>query len=365
MASVSSRPRSDGTVAYRVKWREHGIQQSLTFNTRQAAELAAKRINSLGGRAPDDLWTATPTSPVTVADACRQHLDQLVGIQSDTREAYEKWVAGHLASIGDVWLADLDRDRIAKWVTHLHDDLELSPKTVKNIHGFLSAALATAVRGGMIGSNPAIGMRLPRVEPAEQVYLTPDEYQAIRDKLPLWAVPLADFLAGTGCRFGEATALTIRDIDPKAGTARISKAFKRGGEIGPPKTARSRRTVWLPRELVNVLHSLMQRDKDALLFVAPGGGRVTQQTFHRTWSVAAAKTGIHPLPRVHDLRHTHVAWLISQGVPLATIQDRLGHESITTTIDRYGHLESDLRVAAADAAGVAWQKPADRPQLEQ
>jgi integrase len=40
----------------------------------------------------------------------------------------------------------------------------------------------------------------------------------------------------------------------------------------------------------------------------------------------------------HDLRHTHVAWLIAGGAPLPHIQARLGHESITTTIDTYGHL---------------------------
>ncbi|WP_396795470.1 tyrosine-type recombinase/integrase [Microbispora sp. H13382] len=38
------------------------------------------------------------------------------------------------------------------------------------------------------------------------------------------------------------------------------------------------------------------------------------------------------------MRHTHVAWLISEGIPLAAIQRRMGHKSITTTIDRYGHL---------------------------
>jgi integrase len=56
---------------------------------------------------------------------------------------------------------------------------------------------------------------------------------------------------------------------------------------------------------------------------------------------------------VHDLRHTHAAWLIAEGRPLPSIQARLGHESITTTIDRYGHLMPDLddgNAAAIDRA---------------
>ena len=52
---------------------------------------------------------------------------------------------------------------------------------------------------------------------------------------------------------------------------------------------------------------------------------------------ALAAEGFAPL-RFHDLRHTHVAWLVAGGAPLPHIQARLGHESITTTIDTYGHL---------------------------
>jgi hypothetical protein len=47
--------------------------------------------------------------------------------------------------------------------------------------------------------------------------------------------------------------------------------------------------------------------------------------------------GVAPF-RIHDVRHTHVSWLIAGGLPLPNIQARLGHESITTTIDTYGHL---------------------------
>jgi integrase len=52
---------------------------------------------------------------------------------------------------------------------------------------------------------------------------------------------------------------------------------------------------------------------------------------------ALAAEDIAPF-RFHDLRHTHVAWLVAGGAPLPHIRARLGHESITTTIDTYGHL---------------------------
>ena len=359
MASVHPIDRADGTTAYKVRWREAGRQHSLTFDDRRGAESVAKRITALG-RAPDDLFTP-PKHDGTVADAVERHLAQLVGIQPDTRAEYERITRTHLAPLSDLLLVDVDRDVLARWV----GGLDLSPKSIKNIHGFLSAVMATAVRDGMLDRNPCVGMRLPRTDGHEQRFLSGDEYLAMRAEMPDPYRPLADFLAGTGARFGEATALTIRDIDRDARTARISKAWKRapgGWVVGPPKTRRSRRTVWLPPELVDALEPMLGRPADALLFVAASGSRITQQTFGANWRRAAVRAGTTlPLPRVHDLRHSHAAWLIGQGVGLATIQDRLGHESITTTIDRYGHLEADLRVAAADAAGRIWRTP---PQLE-
>jgi integrase len=353
--SIDPRPTADGRVHYRVRWRVGGKPHSLTFPDERSAKLAAKRIDALG-YAPDDLTVGTVKSPHTVAEAIDRHMAQLVGIQPDTRAEYERYARTHLAPLADMLVGDVDRDVLARWV----GGLDLAPKTIKNLHGFLSAVMATAVRDGLIDRNPCAGMRLPRTDGHEQRFLSGAEYLAIRAHLAEPYGTLADFLAGTGCRFGEATALTIRDVDSSARTARIAKAWKRtpqGWVVGPPKTHKSRRTVWLPPELVAALEPLRAGPGDALLFVSRSGGRVSQQTFGANWHRAAkAAMTAPPMPRVHDLRHSHAAWLIAQGVPLPTIQDRLGHESITTAIDRYGPLEADLRVAAADAAGAIWRQ---------
>jgi len=352
-----ARVGTDGSTTWQIRWREGDTHRAMTFPDERSAALAAKRIDALG-YAPDDLVTGRARSDLTVADAINHHLAQLVGIQPDTRAEYERYAHVHLAPLADLLVGDVDRDVLARWV----GSLDLSPKSIKNVHGFLSAVMATAQRDGHIARNPCVGMRLPRTDGHEQRFLSGAEYLAIRDHLAATYAPLADFLAGTGCRFGEATALTIRDIDPDAMTARIAKAWKRtphGWVVGQPKTRRSRRTIWLPHELLVTLEPLCaNRPTDALLFVSRAAGRISQQTFGANWHRAALAAGTTPpLPRVHDLRHSHAAWLIAQGVSLPTIQDRLGHESITTTIDRYGHLEADLRVAAADAAGAIWRQP--------
>lgn len=71
------------------------------------------------------------------------------------------------------------------------------------------------------------------------------------------------------------------------------------------------------------------------------------------WYPALDRAGVERRPRIHDLRHSHASWLIAQGVGLPVIQRRLGHESIKTTIDAYGHLAPDAWAGAADAAELA------------
>ncbi len=90
-----------------------------------------------------------------------------------------------------------------------------------------------------------------------------------------------------------------------------------------------------------------------LIFTAPGGGSWHSGFFFANrWRPAldaANAAGLTKRPRIHDLRHTHASWLIAGKVPLPVIQGRLGHESITTTVDRYGHLleSADDEVVAA------------------
>ena len=95
--------------------------------------------------------------------------------------------------------------------------------------------------------------------------------------------------------------------------------------------------------------------KAELLFRAYRGGELRHPHFYKFWKRACAAAGLEPAPRIHDLRHSHVAWLVAAGVPLPVIQAQLGHQHITTTFDTYGHLLPDLQVQAAAAASLAFQ----------
>jgi integrase len=67
-------------------------------------------------------------------------------------------------------------------------------------------------------------------------------------------------------------------------------------------------------------------------------------------------------PRVHDLRHTNASWLIQAGVPLTVVQRHLGHESIQTTSDRYGHLDRKASRVVADVVGKALKPNTGQPE---
>ena len=91
-----------------------------------------------------------------------------------------------------------------------------------------------------------------------------------------------------------------------------------------------------------------------MLFTAPGGGYLRATNFRRrVWKPAVLKSVGEPM-RFHDLRHTHVALLIEQGVHPAVVAARLGHTSVRTVLDVYGHLYEGLDRDAADALTSPW-----------
>jgi integrase len=181
--------------------------------------------------------------------------------------------------------------------------------------------------------------------------------------------PLVITLGGTGIRWGELAALTVGDVDTENSVLRITKAEKQDPDnpgktiIGPPKTSKGRRSISLPVDVLDVLEPLREgRKRNERLFLPPNGGPLRHRTFYRDiWlRKSLADSGIRePFPRLHDLRHSHVAWLIAAGAQLPVIQARLGHSKITQTIDGYGHLLPDLQRAAGDAAGMVF---ASRPR---
>lgn len=377
MASIKAVKHRDGTVVYRVRYRAGGRNPVMeTFYDAGAAQRYANLVDRIGGtaaremRSLDDLAAAdTPT----VAAACEHHLEALAasatpGTISRYRQILRDRIEPHLGLIPvdmltrhtvTTWIADMRRTPITRGANAGRPP---STKTIRNAQALLSAALQRLVNEEVIPRNVAKGIPLPKDQAVREMrFLTPDEYARLHAQIPTDYKMFINVLYGLGLRFGETTALTVADVDLNVAqpVVRVNKAWKMGENgvpyIGSPKTRRARRTVTIPAPLIPELRAaLAGKAADELVFTARQGGPITSGPFHaHVWQPACDAAGLSPRPRVHDLRHSHASALIAAGVPLPVVQRRMGHESIQTTVDVYGHLAPDAYAGAAEAMSVA------------
>jgi integrase len=114
-----------------------------------------------------------------------------------------------------------------------------------------------------------------------------------------------------------------------------------GGRVilGTPKSHQSR-TVPLPRFLAaEITAAAAGKHADQLVFTMPGGGVMRLPNWRRSVFLSARRrAGLSDRFRVHDLRHTAASLMIQAGYPPKMLQEIMGHASITTTLDLYGHL---------------------------
>ena len=218
--------------------------------------------------------------------------------------------------------------------------------------------LKAAKESGLILENPAYRTKLTRGLSRSSVFLSREQFSRLVNEFPDHYRPLVLFLVGSQCRWSEATALQWKHIhtDTTPPTLSVHQAWKKAtptepARISVPKTKRGRRTIALWPELVIALGE--PGAPDDFVFTGPQGGRQFYSPFRKVWDKAITRAGLNPKPTVHDLRHTGASWLIADGKPLPFIQQRLGHESITTTINTYGHLLPDAQTVMADSlAGI-------------
>lgn len=375
MPTVNQRTNRDGTVVYFVRCRDAlGKQTSETFRSKREAETFARRVATIRGPAAiaernrRDRAQADDYIP-SLAEWLTEHVRRLTGVTDRTKLDYLRMARRDvLPTLGDRPLDTITRGDIADLINAL-EKRGLAAKSIANVHGMLSAVLATAVLERHIDANPSAGMRLPRAREVErrgERFLTHEEYAALYAATPARWQPLVLTLFGTGLRWSEITALQVRDIIVASHppTLRVTKAWKatpgRPLEIGPPKSAKSRRTVMLPEQVVGALTPLLDRPGGELLFTAARGGVVHHGPWRdRVWVPASVAAGLaspyvkgkpYDGPRIHDARHTHASWLIEQGATMEQVQDQLGHENLQTTRKVYAHLQPAMRTALAEAA---------------
>src|SRR6516165_10751572 len=231
----------------------------------------------------------------------------------------------------------------------------LSARTRCHIHRILHSALGRAVEQQVLARNPAEAFRkrLPRVERREITTLTTEQsarlLAAIKHTRVYWPVLLA---LSTGMRRGEVFALRWKNVDLENGALRVMESVeqtKEGIRFKAPKTERTR-VVTLPAFAINELRRLklqqaeellaigVRQSGDTLVCARADGLSLQPQSLTHQFTRLICRIPNMPRVRFHDLRHSHATQLLLVGVHPKVAQERLGHATITTTLDLYSHV---------------------------
>jgi integrase len=250
----------------------------------------------------------------------------------------------------------------------------LAPGTVRKTHTVLRRALRDAVRWGRTRLNAAVNADPPKQPGAGSwtvttwtaAELSAFLEQRSEDRLyALWHV-----LASTGMRRGEVAGLRWTDVDLDVARLSIRQArlsIRYEIEVEEPKSARSRRSIALDAETVQVLRAwraaqLRERlewgpawTDSGLVFTREDGVGLHPDRISKLFDSLVARSGV-PRIRLHDLRHTHATLALQVGVHPKVVSERLGHSSISLTLDTYSHAVPALQAEAAESVANLLQQ---------
>ena len=301
-------------------------------------------------------------------------------IRPSTYNSYVQHVECHICPhIGSLKLAKLTGSQVNTLYAKLAESGSgngrkgLSPQTIRHVHACLHKACQDAVRWGHISRNPLDAADPPRKSgdgTKEMRTWSKEQLKAFLaavhdDRLcPLWHL-----IAMTGMRRGEAIGLRWQDVDLENARLSVRRALvptNREVVISEPKTAKGRRVVALDPVTVEVLKSQAARQLEeqqlwddawvdsGLVFTAENGDALDPESVSRYFR-QAVKKALLPTIRLHDLRHTHATLALQAGVHPKVVSERLGHATVSITLDTYSHaIPAMQEEAAALIAGLVF-----------
>lgn len=249
-------------------------------------------------------------------------------------------------------LEDITPAMVRKWQTQLIGSPQnYAPTYLRLINSQLSAILNYAVKYYGLSSNPVKKCGPIGKKHAEAMqFWTAEEFLKFSADIPRGepCEVIFHLLYWTGMRSGELFALTAEDFDFQTNTVSITKscAMIDGKRIvQEPKTPKSRRTVTVPQRTMLLVQNYIDRiydTKDGVMLFPQ-----TRYYLNRTMRHVCKRAGVKRI-RIHDLRHSHASLLIDLGYSPLLIAERLGHESIETTLQTYSHLYPNKQDELAD-----------------
>ena len=223
------------------------------------------------------------------------------------------------------------------------------------LHTLLTSILDYGIRYYGLIHNPAKlqgNFKMKRVEKVNELenFYTLEEFNRfISYADPEWT-DLFNFLYYTGCRCGEMMAATWKDYDGKS--ININKSLTRKTKTGTyliksVKTTSSSRIIDLSNNLIQILNKRKEYEKqkecfDDGWFIFGGISPISETSMRRKADAAMIDAELKHIT-IHGFRHSHASLLINGGMNIKLISERLGHSSVTETLDTYTHMFPEQR----------------------
>ncbi|RDG21440.1 site-specific integrase [Limosilactobacillus fermentum] len=234
---------------------------------------------------------------------------------------------------------------------------ERSKHTVTKVNAYIKVAVKSAVMDKIIPADFTEGVELVWDDKRSRhvEYLNMEEIERLTtlvEKRLSPGFPVRYMILTaiyTGMRLSEIAALTWDDLNLPFKTIEISKSWDfKGRTFKDTKTKSSRRIIRVNQELLDCLVELKANGHD-LVFARKDGSICGSSSANRTLRLFLDKLNLDkPGFHFHSLRHSHVAYLLANGVPLYAISKRLGHSNMTTTANRYAYLIDEFKARSDD-----------------
>ena len=259
----------------------------------------------------------------------------------NTLRGYRPAVARAVEHFGHMYINAIRPSDISMFLREFVRQYSAADKTARTQLMIVNLICKYAVSCGDNDSNPARDISVPRgLKKVPRPMPSDDDIQRVKDSVGCTFGLFPYLIMYTGCRRGEALALTWDDVDVASRTIRISKSVyqdRNVPHVKTPKTGAGQRTVPILNKLLPHLSP-----SSGLLFPDPvSGGLMTEMHFQRLWKAYTEESGVTCTP--HQLRHTFATMLYEADIGEKDAQDLLGHAQISTTRDIYTHIREQQR----------------------
>ncbi|WP_018249051.1 tyrosine-type recombinase/integrase [Orenia marismortui] len=287
-----------------------------------------------------------------------------------TQEYYDIIINSHIIPLlGGIKISDLEPMHIQRYLSEKlrNGRLDgksggLSNKSVKRHYTVINQVLKYAAKLQVIENNPAKYVDPPKPENPEIQALKQEELEKILDIAKGWIHDFIYIAAFTGMRRGELLALRWKDVNFKDKSLQIRQSVSKlsGGRLiyREPKTKSSIRLISIDDDIVKILKCRNKEQKENklklgsqynnkynLVFAKENGDPYLPLYTTRQFNKVAEKANLSNF-RLHDLRHTHATLMLQAGIHPKIVQERLGHSSITQTLDTYSHITPSMQRTA-------------------